>query len=102
MAMGHACAQGRALQPQPDTKAILGTYLPGQEWSACAIDAGKRFRKEVVNAILALPWEPCIIARFRTSPSSLSTHKAFQRKYEASGPPPSASREDSQRELGLG
>lgn len=90
--------------PQPDTQEIIGSYLAGQEWAAFALNVEERVGTEAVARILALPSVPCEIARIPMLDKEVaySEAMALQRKYGASGPPPSAIRSGSERELGVG
>lgn len=90
--------------PQPDTEQVLGSYLPGQDWANYAIEIEHRLGRVAVDAILALPRTECEIASIPV----LDREKAFaetlalQRRYGPSGPPPSAHRSASNREMVLG
>jgi hypothetical protein len=90
--------------PQPDTKKLLGSYFAGQEWAAYALGVEERLGLEAGEKILALPSVPCAIARIPMLDREVaySEAMALQRKYGASGPPPSAARSGSERELGIG
>jgi hypothetical protein len=90
--------------PQPDTEQVLGSYLPGLDWANYAIEIEPRLGRAAVDAILSLPRTECEIA----SVPVLDREKVFaetlvlQRRYGPSGPPPSAHRSASDREMGLG
>ncbi|WP_395015404.1 GIY-YIG nuclease family protein [Dongia sp.] len=90
--------------PQPDTKTILGSYLPGQEWSAFAIDVERRFGQTFVDRILALPSDPCELPPLPdlARASALEQALSLRRKNGPSGPPPSGHRGSSDRTLGVG
>lgn len=88
----------------PDTSDVLGSYLNGQDWAAYAIDLEERLGADAVQKVLALPYTDCEVhdipqfARQRTFADNLN----LNRKDGPTGPPPSASRSGSERELGEG
>lgn len=90
--------------PQPDTEAVLGSYLPGQEWAAFALSVEERLGADAIQKLLALPSVPCEIARIPMLDKEVaySEAMALQRQYGASGPPPTTTRSGSQREMGVG
>lgn len=90
--------------PQPDLKDVIGSYLPGQVWAAYARDVGKELGAQAVQEILALPTRPAQIARIPMLDKEIaySQAMALQRHYGASGPPPTATRSGSQREMSVG
>lgn len=90
--------------PLPDTHDTLGSYLPGQEWAAFALEVEERLGAEAVRALLSLPSVRCEIAHIPVIDKEVAYSEAMrlQKKYGPSGPPPSSTRSGSERELGEG
>lgn len=90
--------------PQPDLQAVLGSYLPGQVWALYARDVGKELGPEAVRQLLALSTKPALIAQIPLleREAAYSQAMTLQKKYGASGPPPSTSRRGSEREEDAG
>lgn len=96
--------EARVFAPQPDTKEVCGTYFPGQEWAAYAIDLTDRVAPEIIEKILNLPYRDAEVAKIPEIRSAHAYDEAnrLHREYGSSGPPPSAQRAASSRDLDVG
>jgi hypothetical protein len=90
--------------PLPDTKDVLGSYLSGQDWGMFALNIEERIGAAAVEALKKLPTVPCEIARVPLLDKEVAYSEAMtlQRTYGASGPPPTATRSGSERQMGVG
>ena len=90
--------------PQPDLRDVVGSYLSGQVWAAYARDVSRELGPPMVQKIMELPTRPAQIAKapLLDKEVAYSEAMALQKKYGPTGPPPSANRSGSERELGLG
>src|SRR6267143_4417280 len=81
---------------KPDLSAVLGSYLPGSQWAAYAVDVQENLGAEALRKLETLPTAPAkiisapAIIRQRQRQRSLSINRAV------TGPPPSKTRSASQ------
>ncbi|MEK9846079.1 GIY-YIG nuclease family protein [Thalassospira sp.] len=96
--------EARVFEPQPDTNEICGTYFPGQEWAAYALDLSNRVSPRVIQKILELPYRDADVAKIPEIRSAHAYEEAnrLHREYGSSGPPPSPHRASSKRDLDVG
>lgn len=90
--------------PQPDTKDVIGSYLKGQEWAAFALNLEGSVGAQAVTNILKLPTENCEVHELPifTEHRAYADTLALQQRNGPTGPPPSAGRSASEREMGIG
>lgn len=88
--------------PFADLTVLDGTYLKGTHWAAYALNIEEKLDIDAVDRLEALALEPCEIIEVPSLAPIVALERNLARRRGLSGPPPSARRSGSEREMGTG